>query len=336
MPAATKQLTAADLGLSNPNQKIPVIVRGTMDIKGLDKLRAEVLSDRRIKYTHNKAVEYCELPIFAGEREVGDRHVQFLYDEMRKDTFNWLLVILASAIFEDITYKINGQHTSWALLNMPESYVPEVREVKFRVDSRDQLKLLYSTFDRLKARSDGHISKVLLADTPAAEGVYTSILSALAQGLKFWYIDSEAERRRTTPEQVMALATRDYAPLFRAVGLFAQEHISTCKWVTRIPVVAAMFATFHKSAKIAPEFWKPVLDGLGLTSQTDARWKLRTLLQEMAGVGHVRGSSRKARRDRIGIDAESVYRICVSSWNKWRKGEEVKVLIPTGSRVRPN
>ena len=319
---AQKVLTAADMGLTqNPQQRIPQIATADLDLNDLGKLKFEIVSDKSVCLNHAKAAEYIDLPVFEGEREVADAHVQFLYDEMRKGTFNTFLVILSTAIYKNVVYKINGQHTAWALYYMPPSFSIEVREIKYRVNSEEQLKLLYSTYDRLKARSDGHITRVLLAGTPVTEGLWISIVSKVAGGCKYWAVDSEATRRRMSPDQVASMIQREHSDLFRLVGKYAQEHRNDTL-LGRQPVMAAMFATFNKSPAKAPEFWDPVLTGMNLTAKTDARFALRETLLRITTSKHISGG-----KERRLMNAEDTYRVCVSAWNKWRRGEPVKVAL---------
>jgi|CXWL01.1.fsa_nt_gi hypothetical protein len=323
--AVKTTMTAEKAGLSkNLDQRIPQITIKDLGIDGIAKLKLDPISDKTVILDKKKAAEYIDLPIFAGEREIADSNVQFLYDEMRKKTFNETLVTLATAVLNGVTYKINGQHTCWAVVYMPDNFSMQVREVRFRVANEEQLKLLYSTFDRAMTRSDTHMSKVFLIGTPAAENLWSSMLSRLVSGFKFWHSDDETFRKRASPEQVAALIARDYSQLFNRVGLYIQAH-SHELLAKRVPVIAAVFATFDKVSSKAPEFWNPVISGIELPSKADARYQLReTLLNAVQGGGKFRGSTSK----RL-LGAEDQYRITLLAWNKWRKGETLKTGLRT-------
>lgn len=332
----TAALTAEDVGLkNNPNQHIPTIYTGGMDYESLGKLKYEVLSDKTVKFGSEMAAAYIDLPIFPGEREVGDAHVQFLYDEMRKGTFNPLLVICSTAVLNGVTFKINGQHFSWAILYMCEKkkdFSFDVREIRYKVTSEEQLKLLYATYDRLKARTDAHISRVFLVGTQAAEGIWNRVVNQAVGGFKFWHVEADPDRRRISPEQLAAVIQREFAELFRTVAMYVQDHQSDSLTI-RQATLAAMFATFQKVPTKAPEFWTPVLDGLNITAKTDPRYALREALLKVATKPTRKTGEGKEKRL---MSNEDIYRICISAFNKWRKNETVQVALrATKERVKP-
>lgn len=322
----SKQFTAEDLHLvQNPDQFIPQIQAGGADGSPLGTLKYDVLSDKTVTLDRHKASEYIDLPIFPGERNVVETHVQRLYDEMRRGMFNPLLVILSTAVLEGIKYKVNGQHTAWAVAYMPESFSMQVREIQYRVKSMEQLKLLYSTYDRLRPRSDAHATQVHLAGTDAAKDLWTSMLNKYCAAFRFWYVESEKQRSRLSPEQAAGIIQKDYHELFNQVGQFVQAFCPS-DIARRMPVIAAMFPTFQAVPTKAAEFWKPVLDGLELTNKTDPRYQLREFLVKQ----HNRNQSGK----RL-YTAEDCFRIALLCWQKWRKGQTMQTAPrPVGERPR--
>jgi hypothetical protein len=324
----TKTFTADQAGLvNNPGQRKPTVKTDLLTVPGSAKLRYDILSDRTVVLDHALASRYIDLPIFPGEREVTDGQVQLLYDEMRKGTFNELLVILSTAVHNGVEYKINGQHTCWAVMFMPAQITLNVREIKYKVDSEQQMKLLYATYDRLKARTDAFCTKVILVGTPVMEGIHLSLVSKLTSGLKFWYFENESDRRRITPEQVAAIVQNELSALWRHTALCLQTHSSEHKHLLRTPVIAALFATFDKVPTLAPDFWNPVATGLGLEKKTDPRLKLRDFLLQSdlkAGQG-----------GKNYVPTESMYRVCIQAWNHWRKSSSVQVLRAPKERQKP-
>lgn len=141
----------------------------------------------------------------------------------------------------------------------------------------------------------------------------------LSAGMKLWLFQWK-DRWMINPNDVAALVADKHAVLFRVVGLYVQQHYGTQVWLRRAGVVAALFATFDKAGGKAPEFWDPVITGLGLTDKTDPRHTLHEFLGS-----HTQGlTSVSARRLRTITNAEDTFRICVLAWNKWRKGEKQK------------
>lgn len=292
----------------------------------VSKLKFKVLSDEMVTLNDDKAAAYIELPVFRGERDVRDFHVQKLYDAMINGTFNPMLVILATAEFQGVVYKINGQHTCWAKYSF-SGYNPKVREIKFKVDTAEDLRQLYSTFDRNLARDDKHVTIVELSNNVHLKEFSNTLLKFLVTAFKFWIFDNGDHRKRCTPQDVAALIEGKHMSVFKAVAEFVSHNIDGKKEVAflrRSPVVAAMFETFNKVPTIAPQFWQPVCDAINLTSKTDPRWVLRNLLST------VKLSASKSRS----MTEEEMYRHCVPAFNKWRKGESVQILRPAKERVR--
>ena len=189
-----------------------------------------------------------------------------------------------------------------------------------------QLKLVYSTYDRLNGRTDNHLNKLILDGTNVMEDIWTSMLSKYISGMRLWHFEVDAERRRATPDQVCAVVQTEFPQLFRTVALFCQKHASEKDLLRQAPI-AAMYATFNKVPTKAEEFWNPVLDGTGLDTKTDPRWWLRRHLQE---VGIAAGARKTA------MNNEDLYRICIQAWNKWRAGEKCQTAIrPTKERINP-
>lgn len=324
----TRTFTAEEVGLvNNPTQHKPTVRTDLLTVPHSGKLQYEVISDGTITLDHASAARYIDLPVFPGERKAGNEQVQLLYDEMRRGTFNELLVILSTAVLEGVEYKINGQHTCWAVQCMPASFSLRVREIKYRVHNQTQLKMLYRTYDRAKARTDAHLTKVQLAGTPVMEGLNISLVGKISGGLKFWYFDEPHDRGRVTPEQVAAIVQNQLFELWRRVALCVQTHAVEHKHIARSPVIGAMFATFEKVPTKAEEFWGPVATGLGLTNKTDPRLKLRDLLMQ--------STTRVSLGAKDYLAPEAVYRMCILAWNHWRKHSPVKVLRTSKERPDP-
>lgn len=315
---------AEELGLSNiPNVQIgrPVIVT-------VEEMAAEILNDRKVDFTVDRAVDYINLPVFPGERDVVDSHVQFLLDEIQRGRFNWNIVIIARCDLDGTTYKINGQHTSWARLGLPEkSDIPKVREIHYKVQSITALKALYSTFDRAKARTDPHLTRVELVGTAATDGLHYRTISRLAPAVRFWLYPARDEYRRIGPAELASLIANDYCVLFNTVGRYIQtlQGKTADARVLRMPVMAAMLDNFAKVPTVAPDFWTDVAYGTNLV-KTDARWHLVDYLDKVAISSA--GSEKRS------VSGDEVYRYCITAWNRWRKGEKVQTLRPTAKRVR--
>jgi len=296
-------------------------VRPSLDIS--EELKVKVISDKIINFSKKSAFSYLELNTFQGERSVNERHVQFLYNAWARGRFMWDHVIIACCVLGGSKYRINGQHTCWMRVNLNDDVFvkkgeePQVREVVYQVESEDQLRTLYSTFDQNKTRSPSHVFRALMCGTLEAQDLWPSSLNKLSAGMKCWLFE-EKDRYMINANDIAAMVKEKYEDLFKIIGLFLQSHEHDAVFMKRAGVVGALFATFEKAGGKAPEFWDPVSNGLGLSDKHDPRYVLREFL-------FTHGQSKGAKSDArsLGfVGAEDTYRICIMAWNKWRRGNK--------------
>lgn len=298
-------------------QKLVFKVKPALDIA--EGLKAKVISDKVINFTKERAFAYLELDTFQGERPVNENHVQFLYNEWSGGRFMWGHVILCQGDLNGKRYRLNGQHTAWMRVNCDENVFvkkgeePRVREVVYAVENEDQLRTLYSTFDRNKTRTPGHVFKALLAGTSYAQDVWTSMLPTMLGGMRLWQVE-EKDKLMVTANDMAALVSDRYEQLFRIVGIYWQQHYGDARWIKRSAVIAALFATFEAAGGKAPEFWDPVFNGLNLSDKSDPRYALRKFFE-------THKQSLKS-STALFASAEDSYRIAILAWNKWRSGQK--------------
>lgn len=306
--------------------KVPVRVK---EVQYADPLEYEIEQDKKIHFTKARAFEFLELDTFEGERNVRESHVQFLFDEFQSGRFLWHNVSLAVAKLGNKHYRINGQHTSWMRVNIPDSKEPVedavVREIVYKVKDAEDLRALYSAFDRNAPRTTGHITKVMLMDTDAGIGIAGSYFRILSAGFRMSL--SRDWRMTTNANELIALIQKEHSAVFNVVGRFAVSHYGDAIFVRRAAVIGAMFATFNKSVQASDEFWAPVCSGIGLSDREDPRYQLRRFLEN-----HTHGTL----RGKNYVSAEALYRVCVAAWNYWRKGAKITNLkTPQTDSDRP-
>lgn len=329
---SAKKIEAARKLLSVDNasaSKIAVPVR-MREIQHAQPLEYEIESEKKIHFTKARAFDFLEMQTFEGERPVRENHVQFLFDEWSSKRFLWHNVILASAKLDGTYYRINGQHTCWMRVNIPDSHEPienaSITERVYVVKSSDQLRALYSAFDRNAPRTVGHITKVMLMDTEAGTGIAGSYFRPLAAGFRL-YFNPRWKETSNTNELIAIIQQPEHSSLFNVVGHFVVQHYADHVFVRRSAVVGAMFATFSKAVKASDEFWTPVCSGLGLEKKNDPRNQLRKFLETHTHTG---------RRLNSYVSAEALFRTCVAAWNHWRAGNEISMLkTPTTDIDRP-
>ena len=292
-------------------------------------LQYKLLEDRKVNLTKDRAFEFLELKTFEGERAVRDLHVQYLYDEFVAGRFMWHQANIASAVLNGETFRVNGQHTCWMRVNISEAHEPvkaDVRELVYEVKDEEQLKALYSTFDRNAPRTVGHVSTVMLLGTEASTHIPHSYIKSLLAGFRLF--ESEDWRTTRRPTELVESIKQKHAALFNVVGRFFADMYEYHTFVRRAGVVGAMFATFNRGVEKATKFWHPVFTGLDLEKLTDARYKLREFLSTH-GHGIQRGKS--------AVTAEQGYRVCINCWNNWLDNTLVKAIkIPDTSNKRPS
>lgn len=289
----------------------------------------KIVSDKRVYLTKNRAEEVLNLEVFPGERDVRENHVQMLYNEAIAGRFMWHHVIIGIAKCGEHTYRVNGQHTCWMRYLLPDEYDGyncSVREIVYEVETLDQVRDLYSTFDRNAPRTTGHIARVLLMDSQATSGVAMGLINRVTAGFRLWKFETDWAIANN-PAEVITMIETQFAALFNTVAKFMYRFSNEINWIRRSSVLAAMFATFEKAPQKAVEFWEPVCSGLGLNESTDPRYHLRKYLDATSHTTSTKGKT--------AVSQEEAYRVCVQAWNRWRSGEKVSTLRSTEKRVNP-
>lgn len=313
---------------SNHVIKVPVKQRGTMFA---DPLKYKVLKEESINLTKDKAFSFLELDTFSGERNISENHVQFLYDEWCGGRFLWHHVLLASAELNGKRYRVNGQHTCWMRVNVPKDREPikaDVREITYKVETEEQLRTLYSAFDRNKTRSMAHISRVLLEDTPATKDLPVHLIGKLVSGFKVhWTEDFGHHHGGLSVNELTSLISKQYSSLFNVVGHFVRIHYEDHTFVKRSSTIGAMFGTFEKSVQASADFWTPVCDGIGINEKSDPRYQLRQFLM-------THGHNLTGAGSRNIVSIEYAFRMCINAWNRFRRKEKTLVLRTTDTRVK--
>lgn len=292
-----------------------------------------LLSRNAANLSRKRADEILGLEEFVGDRKLRPRHVDNLVQQMKRGTFHPEQVQIITCVCRetDREYRMNGQHTAWARLEMDDSYPCQVQFLKYEAQTIADMRRLYATIDRGSPRTRSDVVHSYLAGT-AEYGHFTVwSVRAIARGLSFYLWTSENERKAQDGDDVSYLLMTDYLEVGQKVAAF----LDSCKghsntqdghgWLFRQSVAAAMIATFQASGslKALDEFWSGVRDGVGLNSLNDPRLRLRNALQAVAEkLGTNSDTNGKVKN----IAAEQVYDWCIRCWNAFRKGEEIQVL----------
>lgn len=284
-----------------------------------------------VELDHDLATGHLNLLEFGADRPLNNAHVLRLMTAMKRGTFMPEQVMLITCTLDGKEYRMNGQHTCWARLEMPANYRCPVQRLRYRAETENDMRRLYASIDRMKGRSGGNVVCSYLFDTPEWAGFSKATVMKLAEAIGFWLWENDHQRHSRDGDDRAYLLMTTYYKLGRLVGQFVQDSVGeSAKHIRRRPVIAAMLATFSKGQGPAIEFWTAVRDGVGFGSKTDPRLVLRNNLVNAAiGVGM------GAAEDKKSVDGEEMYRWCIYAWNTWRRDEPLKQLKAMRGADRP-
>jgi len=279
-----------------------------------------------------------EIPPFVADRRLSKPHVAKLVSEMCQGHFLPEITTVMVAKFGDVTYRINGQHTATAVLELakdnPDFMLPDVSLLTFEVRSEGELRKLYARIDRGAARSNKDVVKSILSGTDEFRSVQERVLNLLPLGLAFWRFEDPTKRKLYAGETAALDVQGEYLSLSQLIAVFMGELDYKALHhghMFRGPVVAAFYATFSVDAVDAERFWRAVATGVGFESEDEPAARLRQLLKNVniGGGMHQRGS-------KGALGAEGMYRGCLHAWNRFRTAGEFKAALrPTVLASRP-
>jgi len=295
-------------------------------------LTAELLQDQIIDLDREFAAKYLSFKEFDGERQINMRHVDYLLTQMRDGRFNWSNVNVATAEFLGETYKINSQHTQQAALALEGDWKVQVRHLHYRCRTLQELKTLYSTFDRNRPRTNSHLSHVELAGTPIAQVVSKRMLNLLGGGYcTYLNTEMEANQRAATIQQFHDLSAR--------IGAWdANRSVQAFRFVKRQAIVAAILATFARntdpvSDAAADEFWSNVAEGTMLQPGS-AQYSLNRYLE--THFLNVQATGKKKTAPHLVVSTEDMFRVCLRAWNHHCTDRPIQPQAFRPGNSRPN
>lgn len=310
-------------------EQIPEALEITSLGEGLKLVKAE-----KVEFDHKMATYMIELPEVAADRPLTQAHVMRIKAAMERGTYLSDLVQLIVCTCNGKVWRINGQHNSWARLEMPEKWRCTVNLLRYKAETDADMRRLYASVDRGKARTKGNVVNSYIYNTPEWAGYGKHVLGWLSEGLGVWLWEKGHERTMRDGDDRAFLLMTEHYKLARLVGDFIQSNQSSVKikFLRRAPVIAAMLATFNVDPKAALEFWSAVADGTGFDTADDPRNVLRTGLMQSSLRQGGAGSAGITRR---AMSSEEMYRCCVYSWLNWREGRPMKTLRANLNFDRP-
>lgn len=310
------------------NPEAPVLDQNLIEAKAYKDVTYKILSDKCVEFTKELAQKFITMQSFEGERVLRDAHVEFLLTEAKKGTFLIHLATLISAHcrWDNSERRLNGQHTCWMREYMSDAWSPMIRVLRYEVDTQDDFRKLYSAIDRGAPRTKGHVISARLLGTEQFKEFSQQTIRMLASALVLRVGRSLSGRKRLSPDEIATLLSGDHYRLAIAVGSYMEtmDRSRDGRHMWRAPVIAAMFATFEKHITASKEFWEGVRLGVGMTSASDPRLRLRNLLQT-TNISQTDAMGTAGNSTGV-ISGEDMYRWSVHCWNLWRDGETIKNL----------
>ena len=279
-----------------------------------------------------------EVRPFVADRPLSKPHVAKLVSEMVQGHFLPEITTIMVAKMGSVTYRLNGQHTATAVLEITkenEKFVlPGVALLTFTVKDEEELRLLYARIDRGAMRNNFDVMISLLSGTAEFSDVSRRILKLLPLGLAYQRFEDSTQRKFYAGENASRDVLGVYLNLSQLIGTFMgglnyrEIHHGH---MFRGPVVAALYATFAVDQEDAERFWQAVATGVGFESENEPASRLRQLLKDTKIAGGVYQQSLKRT-----LGAEDLYRVCLYSWNGFRGHRIFKAALrPTTIQSRP-
>lgn len=228
-------------------------------------------------------------------------------------TFHW-----ARAKISDRMVRINGQHSSTMLQelngNFPEGLM--VHMDTYKVDKFTDLAVLFRQFDsRKSSRSPADISGACQGLYPDLNEVPRDIGKLSVEGIAF-YEKLKGLRSAMGDDQYTLFDNALHHPFIRWMG---ELHSIKTPEMKRVPVAAAMYATFITNELEARKFWAQVARG-GVDFEENAPSTILDLwLKECA-------KRRDKSEDLKDIKQGNYYQGCIFAWNAFRDGKSPKVI----------
>ena len=295
-------------------------------------------NERKVDFTKMLASRILELPQVPYERSLRNNDVTRIIKAMKRDTFRPELVRLASCICEEAAhgspkgteFRMNGQHTSWAITEMPDSYQcpGKIVVALYRAKTAEDMRLLYSSIDRGAPRTRGNVIVAHLTATGQFKDLSPTFIRMLSEGYSFYMWPTANERQQHDADDLAFLmqSNNDGASLVNTVVAYlSASSIRNIDWLRRSPVIAAMYTTFEKAIKASGEFWDAVSEGVGFANKNDPRLRLRDALMNCK-IRHGSGEGRISRGQTKSVSSEEIFRWSINAWNAWRNGEKLMSL----------
>lgn len=269
-----------------------------------------------VKVDKALAERFAKMEPAGGDRQIKAWRVKSYQTAMVNGTFRTCEWAQAKCKENGKTYRVNGKHTSHAMVgmngSMPKSLYVIVEE--YECDTLEDVARLYATFDSKKGvRSTGDINQSFAASVPALADVGSKIINLSVTGISYatWGIAGSSR----VDADVRASLVNDNANFVLLLRETIGNPCRSTSHVTRAAVVAAMYLTWQKAKQASTTFWTAVKDGSGADHNSPDRVLNKWLLQTSSKIHY--GTVTHAKM--AGVHEMMVR--CLHAWNAYRKGE---------------
>jgi len=277
------------------------------------------LKDAEIeKATKAGAKDTAETPAYQGDCKLYDDHVTMLASEMEAGNFH--VCIWAFTTLGGKKYRINGKHTSLAMLGVAAEKLARIKvcRLQFTCDTAEDIAALYSTFDSMESsRKARDIYQMYAAGISDLRTLPSRVRDVAISGLALWKWDRNTSKH-SAKERAQLLVEHGPAVVF-VDSIFRDKDGNTAqdghRLLLRASVTAAMAATFSVSQRDARLFWTEVRDGSNPAPRSPSRVLQKWLLSSAVTMGRGAGMRGRKQDSRRGMFVR-----CLHAWNAWREG----------------
>lgn len=264
---------------------------------------------------------FASLPKYVGDRDIttlkGRRRIAWLRHLLNDGRFHppeWAIVE-----FDGITYRVNGSHSSAALLEaFNEGKLPPMNFHlrPYKANSHTDMALLFSEFDQMRSVRDGkdnlnaHIGaeEILLNASVSTESV-RHMTSGIGFYFKTW-MQLKGIRGFKIDQDIKSGFVHSYADFISIFHIITKQ-----QRIASLGPMAAMFATWLDNPQKAYQFWTEVEKD----NNPSPRAMTRLLSRWLLDGSWKRGQTSKS-------VAYAKFKMCAGAYQKWLKGIEEDFL----------
>lgn len=223
------------------------------------------LPSQLLALTHSLCSSHAALPNVEGDRILNSEHVKALrtaYDAGLWHTPEW-----ATAIYNGITYRLNGQHSAAMLLQLPAFPTGLSVHVKqFTCCTYEELVELFAQFDKKESmRTDAQRRNVYRANVPALKGAKQTHINDALAGIA-WY-SKHVDGMGIATERDKCNWMKSKADFITFIGPFC-----TVTRLRKSGISAAIYDTYQADKEYAKTFWQLVKDESHEDPDHPTRW----------------------------------------------------------------